>query len=139
MTFDRHQFSHAEPIHLPRHPINRVFLRGLEVDAFIGYYDHEKGQTQPLSIDAELWVIADHFHDDVLAKTVDYDDVAGHARSLASGQHIELIETFAERLAALILSDARVAAVKVRIEKPRAVSRAMAGVEIIRVAASVAA
>lgn len=117
---------------VPRGPVNRVFLRALQVDANIGYYAHEKGQTQPLSIDVELWVEAADFHDDVLAQTIDYDSVAAAARELAGGAHIELIETFAERLAARVLRDERVAAVKVRVEKPRAVERAMAGVEIVR-------
>lgn len=112
--------------------VNRVFLRALQVEAHIGYYAHEKGGTQPLSIDVELWVEAAHFHDDALEQTVDYDRVASAARELAAGAHIELIETFAERLAARVLVDPRVTAVKVRIEKPRAVAQALAGVEIVR-------
>ena len=31
-----------------------VFVEGLTLDAEIGLYDHERGRTQPLSVDIEL-------------------------------------------------------------------------------------
>ena len=111
---------------------SRVFLRDLAIEAHIGYFPAEKGVRQPLLVTIELDVVGADFKADDLRQTVDYTALAGFAEALAA-RHIDLIETFAERLAARCLALDRVAAVLVRIEKPRAVPNAMAGVEIVRV------
>jgi dihydroneopterin aldolase len=110
---------------------DRVFLRDLAVEAHIGYFPHEKGVRQPLIVSVELEVEGADFSSDDLSQTVDYTALAGFVDALA-GDHIDLIETFADRLAARCLGLARVAAVLVRIEKPHAVPGGLAGVEIVR-------
>ncbi len=115
----------------PSQPINIVFVRALQVAAHIGYYAHEKGHTQPLVIDVEISVAATDFGSDDLTRTVDYDTIAEHARTLAR-THVDLVETFAERLAALCLAHPLTLAVRIRIEKPQAIADAIAGVEIVR-------
>ena len=112
-------------------PINRVFLRDMKIAAHIGYYSHEKGRTQPLVVSVEIAVEAADFHGDKLNETVDYDIIAGHVRALAA-HHVDLVETFAEKLATLCLAHPLVNAVRVHIDKPEAVPGAVAGVEIIR-------
>jgi len=111
--------------------VSRVFLRALQLDAFIGYYAHEKGVRQPLVADVELTLDGERFGGDDIQGTVDYGKIAEAAHALAD-EHVDLIETFAERLAQKCLAFALVSSVKVRIEKPRAVPGAMAGVEIVR-------
>jgi 7,8-dihydroneopterin aldolase/epimerase/oxygenase len=113
-------------------PYSRVFLRALNLDAHIGYYDHEKGVKQPLIVDVELTLAGESFGGDDIHGTVDYDKVAKLARELAA-EHVDLLETFAQHLAERCLALALVEAVRVHIEKPRAVPGAMAGVEIFRV------
>jgi 7,8-dihydroneopterin aldolase/epimerase/oxygenase len=113
-------------------PYSRVLLRALSLEAHIGYYAHEKGVTQPLVVDIELTLAGERFGGDDIHGTVDYDRLAKIARELAS-EHVDLLETFAERLASRCLSFDLVQAVRVHIEKPRAVPGAMAGVEILRV------
>jgi dihydroneopterin aldolase len=113
---------------------SRVFLRSLQLDAHIGYYAHEKGVRQPLVADIELTLDVERFGDDDIHGTVDYDRIAKIAHDLA-GEHVDLLETFAERLAMGCLGLALVSSVRVHIEKPRAVAGAMAGVEIVRVKA----
>jgi dihydroneopterin aldolase len=110
---------------------DRVFLRDLAVEAHIGYFPHEKGVRQPLVVSVDLEVEGADFSSDDLSQTVDYTALAGFVEALAE-DHIDLIETFADRLAAQCLELARVAAVLVRVEKPRAVPGGMAGVEILR-------
>jgi 7,8-dihydroneopterin aldolase/epimerase/oxygenase len=112
-------------------PYSRVFLRALTLDAHIGYYAHEKGVTQPLVIDVELTLSGERFGGDDIHGTVDYDKIAKLARDLAA-EHVDLLETFAQHLAERCLDLALVRAVRVHIEKPRAVPGAMAGVEILR-------
>lgn len=111
---------------------SRVFLRALTLDAHIGYYEFEKGVRQPLIVDVELTLAGERFGGDDIHGTVDYDKVARIAHDLAA-EHVDLLETFAEHLAQRCLAFALVSAVRVHIEKPRAVPGAMAGVEIVRV------
>ena len=107
----------------------RVFVRGLRVNAEIGLYEHERGRTQPLVIEVILTLepkSARHLRD-----TLNYELVAEAAEALARGGHIELVETFAERLAIACLADPRVIEAVVRIEKPEALMSAdAAGAEI---------
>lgn len=109
---------------LPRRLGMTVHVRGLEVQASIGVYDHEKGRLQPLVLDIELDMGAAPVRE--LGDTLDYDGVARLVRALAAGEHIELVETFAERVAMGCLDDPRVLAVRVRVDKPTAIPGAVA-------------
>jgi dihydroneopterin aldolase len=108
-----------------------VFIRGLLLSAEVGVYEHEFGRRQPLIADIELEVeprACEHIGD-----TVNYAEVAERAKTLAASGHFKLIETFAERLAAVCLEDAKVRCARVRIEKPRALApnADAAGVEVV--------
>jgi 7,8-dihydroneopterin aldolase/epimerase/oxygenase len=113
----------------------RIFVRGLMVEAEVGVYAHEKGSRRPLVVDLEVTVDPSlRTRDDQLRETIDYDTLVGHARAIASGAHLHLIETFAEHVAARMLEDPRVVAARVRVEKPGAVpGAACSGVEVVRV------
>ena len=115
--------------------VTKVFVRALKVDAWIGVYDHEHGRRQPLVIDVELDVAASHC--ERLGDTVNYETIGEAARSIADEGHIDLVETFAERLAQACFSDSRVTRARVRVEKPLALTphAAAAGVEITAVRA----
>jgi len=102
----------------------RVFVRGLQVDAGIGVYDHEHGRLQPLVIDVTLDLGPAEVHG--LADTINYETVATACRRIVAEGHVGLVETFAERLALDCLLDPRVLAVTVRIEKPGALEAAAA-------------
>ena len=106
-----------------------VFVEGLALDAEIGLYDHERGRTQPLSVDIELALTPAPAHG--IHGTVNYETLAEKARALAAAGHIELVETFAERLAAACLEHPRAVQVRVRVRKPQAIPGAdSAGVEL---------
>nr|WP_092309675.1 dihydroneopterin aldolase [Brevundimonas viscosa] len=106
-----------------------VFVRGLEVEAGIGVYDHEQGRLQRLVIDATL--VLEPARVERLADTVNYETVAAAARAIAAEGHVGLVETFAERLALACLQDDRVRRCTVRIEKPGALAgAAAAGCEV---------
>ena len=106
-----------------------VFVEGLALDAEIGLYDHERGRTQPLSVDVELRLNPSIAHG--IHGTVNYETLAAKARALAASGHIELVESFAERLAADCLDHPRALAVRVRVRKPEAIAGAVAaGVEL---------
>ena len=107
-----------------------VFVRGLEVEAGIGVYDHEHGRLQRLVIDVTLELEPRPI--ERLADTIDYETVAQAARAIAEAGHVGLVETFAERLARACLEDGRVRRATVRIEKPGALAAVIApGCEIV--------
>jgi dihydroneopterin aldolase len=110
--------------------MTRVFVTGLKVQAEIGVYRHEIGRVQPLVIDVELDVPTAGAHR--LSETLNYETILQAAREIAAGGHIELVETFAERLARACLADARVTRARIRVEKPLALApdAVAAGVEI---------
>ena len=114
----------------PRLAASRVFVTGLKVQAEIGVYRHEIGRVQPLIVDVELDVPT--AETDRLADTVNYETILTAAQEIAGGGHIDLVETFAHRLAQRCLEDARVTRARVRIEKPLALApdAVAAGVEI---------
>ncbi|WP_426011259.1 dihydroneopterin aldolase [Caulobacter sp. DWR2-3-1b2] len=113
--------------------VTKVFVRGLKVEAWIGVYDHEHDRQQPLVIDVELDVAASHCEQ--LGDTVNYETILQAALSIAAEGHIDLVETFAERLAQACFADSRVTRARVRVEKPLALAphAAAAGVEITAV------
>jgi dihydroneopterin aldolase len=113
--------------------VTKVFVRGLKVDAEIGVYDHEYGRLQALIVDVELDVAASHF--ERLGDTVNYETIGEAARAIVAEGRMDLVETFAERLAQACFADPRVTRARVRVEKPSALAphAAAAGVEITAV------
>jgi dihydroneopterin aldolase len=113
-----------------RRVMTKVFVAGLKVQAEIGVYRHEIGRVQPLVVDVELDVPTAGA--DRLSETLNYETILNAAREIAAGGHIELVETFAERLAQACLADGRVTRARVRVEKPLALApdAVGAGVEI---------
>ena len=111
--------------------MTRVFVTGLKVQAEIGVYRHEIGKRQPLVVDVELDVPSAGAAR--LADTVNYETILEAARMIAAQGHIELVETFADRLARACMTDPRVARARVRVEKPLALApeAVAAGAEIV--------
>jgi dihydroneopterin aldolase len=110
---------------------SKVFVTGVQVQAEIGVYRHEIGRVQPLIVDVELDVPTDA--SDRLADTFNYEGILKAAQELAAQGHVDLVETFAHRLAERCLADPRVTRARVRIEKPLALAphAVAAGVEIV--------
>jgi dihydroneopterin aldolase len=111
--------------------MTKIFVTGLKLQAEIGVYRHEIGRLQPLSVDVELDVPSARAGR--LAETLNYETILDAARTVAAEGHIELVETFADRLARACLADPRVTRARVRVEKPLALApdAVGAGAEII--------
>ncbi|MFM4719375.1 dihydroneopterin aldolase [Aeromonas bivalvium] len=114
--------------------MDKVFIRGLEVLSTIGVYEWEKGIRQKLCFDLEMGfdnrpaAAGDDIH-----LALDYATLSQKVSEYASTRVVELVETMAEQVAHLILSDFRVQWVKVTLTKPGAVPNAAGvGVEILR-------
>lgn len=118
------------------HSRDRVQIEGLELDAPIGVYAHERNILQKLIIDITVETDLDRAgKTDALEHAIDYDHLAALARQTATEQHHALIETVAHQIATRILGDlkTKATAVFVRVKKPSAVPGAKyAAVEVWR-------
>ncbi len=111
----------------------RVFIEALKLEASIGILDHETVTRQPLVVDVTLELEGEPAKTGRLDTTVDYRDIVKRAREIVDRGHIQLVEDFAEDLAASCLGLPNVGTVTVRAVKPDAVAAARAaGVEITR-------
>lgn len=111
-----------------------IFIKGLRVEAVIGVYDWERTITQPLIIDLELATdTATAAATDQVEDALDYAVIARRVIEITQDSSHQLIETLAEQLAALVLSEFAAKAVKLTVTKPGAVPEAQAvGVVIER-------
>jgi dihydroneopterin aldolase len=102
--------------------MRRVFVRDLELVASVGVLEHEKRYEQRILVSADLDV-EDNYDgvSDRLQDVLDYSVLVEGIVRLVQSEHVNLIETLAERVAAHCLADERVTGVRVRIEKPEAV------------------
>jgi 7,8-dihydroneopterin aldolase/epimerase/oxygenase len=119
---------------------DRVLIRDLVLGAKLGVYTHERHGTQPVRINIELDIAPySGAPRDTLGEVVDYESVVRRVQAIIADGHINLVETLAERIAALCLSDARVLSARVRVEKLAAIPEAASvGVEILRLAGKTA-
>jgi dihydroneopterin aldolase len=98
-----------------------IALTGLRAQGQHGVYDFERAQGQEFVVDVvlemDLSVAADT---DRVLDTVHYGELAERLVAVVAGEPVNLIETLADRLAAVCLADRRVAAATVTVHKPHA-------------------
>ena len=114
--------------------MDTVFIEGLQVDTIIGAYDWERGIVQCLRLDLTFaWDNRPAAAGDDLTLALDYAKVAAHIETFARASSFELVETFAERLAAALMTQFGIVWLRLRVTKPGAVAAAAGvGVEIER-------
>ncbi|OHE84611.1 MAG: dihydroneopterin aldolase [Lysobacterales bacterium RIFOXYD1_FULL_69_11] len=118
--------------------MDHVFIEGLEIEALIGIYDWERRIRQPLVFDIEM--AFDNripAASDAIGDTLNYKAVSKRVVQYVSESDFGLVETLAERVAAIILGEFGVQRVRLKLSKPGAVRGARAvGVMIERTAAT---
>ncbi|GFZ66535.1 7,8-dihydroneopterin aldolase [Pseudomonas amygdali pv. eriobotryae] len=114
--------------------MDRVFIEGLEVDTVIGAYDWERGIRQCLRLDLSFaWDNRPAAAGDDLSKALDYASVSTRIQAFAGQAQFQLVETFAERLAEVLMSEFNIPWLRLKLTKPGAVAAAAGvGVEIER-------
>jgi 7,8-dihydroneopterin aldolase/epimerase/oxygenase len=112
---------------------SRILVRDLMLEARIGLHQHERVARQRIRVNLDLSVADNGPIDDDYDKVVCYGELVTGVRHVVGAGHVNLVETLAERIAAMCLSDQRVLSARVRVEKldvfPEAES---VGVEIER-------
>jgi len=114
--------------------MDAILIRDLRVEALIGIHRRERHVRQTLSIDLDIGLPGSAvFASDKVADTIDYEQVALRIRALAAAGDFRLVETFAERVAALLLQDFGAPWVKVSASKIGILANArLVGVSIER-------
>ena len=98
--------------------MDAILIRDLRVEALIGIHRRERYVTQTVQVDLEIGVPGTAvFASDKVADTIDYEQVALRIRALASSGHFRLVETFADRIAAVVINDLGAPWVKVSAAK----------------------
>ncbi|MGB1547004.1 MAG: dihydroneopterin aldolase [Alphaproteobacteria bacterium] len=125
---------HPKPKSEVAKPFRHVFVRDFVLSCQIGVHRHEQGRKQRVKINVDLAVEEnDAGLEDKLEGVVCYEKIVAGIRAITAQGHLNLVETFAERIATLCLEDPRVAEARVRVEKLDAFADvAGVGVEITR-------
>ena len=98
--------------------MDAIVIRELRVEALIGIHRRERHFVQTLSIDLEIGLPGGAmFASDKVADTIDYEKVVLRIRELAASGQFRLVETFAERVASLLLGEFGAPWVKVSAAK----------------------
>ncbi len=98
-----------------------IRLTGLRVRGSHGVLPEERRDGQDFVVDVALSVdVRAAAAADDLAATVDYAALAQRLAEVVAGEPVDLLETLAERLAAICLADDRVGSAEVTVHKPQA-------------------
>ena len=106
--------------------MDTIFIQGLQTQAIIGIYDWEREEPQPLVFDIEMSTdLAKAAQSDAIADTVDYAEVSEDVTSFVEQSRVELLETLAEQILAMIFAkQTAVSEIRLAISKPQAVPNA---------------
>lgn len=97
---------------------DEIRLRGLRAFAHHGVFDHERENGQEFIIDLDVRIPLGGLNDDV-NNTINYGTLADDVMAAVSSEPVDLIETVAERIAAVVLGHGA-HSVRVELHKPSA-------------------
>lgn len=101
---------------------DRIFLRDLKTETIIGIYDWERKVRQTLSFDFEFpGDVRRAAKSDAIEDTLNYKSVAKKVLAFVEASEYHLVETLAENVARLILTEFGISWVRVTVSKPGAV------------------
>ncbi|MCI0505869.1 MAG: dihydroneopterin aldolase [Gammaproteobacteria bacterium] len=99
-----------------------IYLNDLEIEAIIGIFDWERRVKQKVRLSLEMAVdISKAAHSDNIDDTLNYKLVAKRLIDFVGKSEFQLVETLAERVAGIILTEFNIPWVRVKLNKPGAV------------------
>lgn len=114
--------------------MDKIFLSALTVECIVGIWEWERRVKQKVILDLEMATdirraaTSDHIDD-----TIDYKKVAKRLLAFVGESHFNLVETLAEHIARVVVTEFGVGWVKVRLNKQGAIRGARdVGIEIER-------
>lgn len=102
--------------------MDRVFVENLTVETVIGIFDWEREIRQAVSLDLEMeFDIRQAAQTDSIDDTLDYKAVSKRLIRFIEQSEFQLVETLAEKCAAIVLSEFPVQHLWLKLSKPGAV------------------
>jgi dihydroneopterin aldolase len=99
-----------------------IFLRDLRVQTIVGIWDWERKIRQTVSIDLKMGAdIRQAASTDNIDDTLNYKLVAKRVQQFVGESEFQLVETLAENIAGVILSEFELPWVEVSVSKPGAI------------------
>ena len=99
-----------------------IFLNEMKIDTVIGIWDWERKIRQTVVIDLEMAAdIRKAAASDSVDDTLNYKLVAKRVQEFVGDSEFKLVETLAEKIAAIINDEFAVPWVRVRVNKPGAI------------------
>ena len=98
--------------------MDKIFIRELRADAWIGIYEWEKLKPQTLDFNLDIGVDTQQAGaSDNIGDTVDYGKVVERIRADLKDQHFKLLEALAEHIAEVVLHDFKAQWIQVSVAK----------------------
>ena len=99
-----------------------IFIRNLKIATIIGVFDWERQVKQTVSIDLEMSAdIRAAAATDQIDDTLNYKAVAKRLIAFVGESQFQLVETLAEKVAAIVLSEFNARWLRLTVHKPGAV------------------
>ncbi|SMN16743.1 Dihydroneopterin aldolase [uncultured Candidatus Thioglobus sp.] len=100
-----------------------VFIQGLKIDCVIGIYDWEREIRQDITLDIEMSAdIKPASETDHIDQTLDYKAVSKRLIEFVKTSEFQLVETLAEKITQIILTEFGVERVKLTLNKGEVVT-----------------
>ena len=102
--------------------MDTVFINDLRIETIIGIYDWERKVKQTISLDLEMGAdIRQAAASDAIDDTLNYKAVAKRLIAFVEASEYQLVESLAEKIAAIVLDEFSVPWLKLTVHKPGAV------------------
>ena len=99
-----------------------VFLHEMKVDTVIGIWEWERKIRQTVVIDLEMAAdIRKAAASDSIDDALNYKSVAKRLQQFVADSEFQLVETLAEKIAAIVMDEFGVSWVRVKLNKPGAI------------------
>ncbi len=102
--------------------MDKIFLRGLQVEAVIGIFEWERRIKQIVHLDLELATdVREAARTDSIEAATNYKDSAKRLIDFVERSEFQLVESLAEAVARLLVTEFGIAWVQVSLSKPKAI------------------
>jgi len=99
-----------------------IYLSDLKIETIIGIYEWERKVKQTVSLELQMAAdIRKSAETDTIDDTLDYKAVAKRLIDFVEASNYQLVETLAEKITKIVLTEFNVPWVKLKLSKPGAI------------------
>ena len=121
----------TQPESIPSEASDRIFVHDFVLAVRIGAFDREQDKPQQVRFNIDACIARPIRTPERLHEVFSYDLITDGIRAIVAHGHVHLVETLAERIAAMVLGHPQVLSVTVRVEKLEVIPGSV-GVQITR-------